>query len=545
MHLFDTLSSSSVSSLRGLHTWAGSDFESAGWDVVASDAHAMTAGLRAAGVRPGVTVAAVLTNSPDVVRGLLGVWLAGGAVASLPVPARGMAPVEYSRQLTAICDQLDPPLMLIEQRMLELLPPELRARTRARSFESFAGSGRIEATPPEIDEIAFVQYSSGSTSQPKGCMLTPRAIAAQIELIWAMIDGQPKEDAAASWLPLSHDMGLFGLLLTPWAFDCDLYLSTPERFMMAPRTWFGDLAEHDLTVTAGTNTALHVAARTHRTMPLRGRLKLRVCIVGAERISWDTLTLASDTLAPYGFQPQALMPAYGLAEATLAVTATPVHEAARHVVLDAGALADFELVEADPDAPTATRIVAAGVPCEGVTLSGLRSDRLGEIQVQSPSLANGYLADPERTRERFRDSGFLTGDLAFIRDGYLYPVARADDAISVGGRKVYACEIESAVDVLTGMRRGCSTLVERNGTGGLALMVEMSDTDGDYRHLAAQAADAAMARAAVPLSECIFLPKGSLPKTPSGKIQRHRCRRLLDTGDYEQLATIEFAGSSR
>ncbi|WP_300747596.1 hypothetical protein, partial [Pseudomonas sp.] len=89
-------------------------------------------------------MAAVLTNSPDVVRGLLGVWLAGGAVASLPVPARGMAPVEYSRQLTAICDQLDPPLMLIEQRMLELLPPELRARTRARSFESFAGSGRIE-----------------------------------------------------------------------------------------------------------------------------------------------------------------------------------------------------------------------------------------------------------------------------------------------------------------------------------------------------------------------------------------------------------------
>jgi fatty-acyl-CoA synthase len=511
-----------------LHCWTGGGFDRTPWPEVVRQAEAMTLGLRKRGVRPGTRVATVLTNTPNAVRGLLAVWLAGGSVASLPVPARGMRPEEYLRQLDTIRALLEPELFVVDG--LELPFP-------TRTWESFVDSGRIGAAPPDDDELAFVQFSSGSTSAPKGCMLTPRAIAAQLDLVMHMLDARPGAETAVSWLPLSHDMGVFGCLLTPWANDFELYLSTPERFAFAPRTWFADLAEFGGTMTAGTNTALYLATRAYagRTR-LRGNLNVRSCIIGAERVESDTLRFTTDTFAPYGFTPTALMPAYGLAEATLAVTATPADAAPRELSVDAIALADGELREVDPGGESATRVVSSGVPCRGVALSGMDGSSLGEIGVQSPSLATGYFGDDTLTAARFAGGTLLTGDLGFVRDGWLYPVGRADDVISVAGRKVYAREIETAVDTLDGVRRGCSTLVAAGRR--LTLFVELKRGLADYRPLAEEAASVAMAKAAVALDECVFLRHNSLPKTPSGKIQRHRCRQLLDAGRFEPLATV-------
>jgi fatty-acyl-CoA synthase len=253
-----------------------------------------------------------------------------------------------------------------------------------------------------------------------------------------------------------------------------------------------------------------------------------------------------DVFGRAGFREEALMPAYGLAEATLAVTATPLEEKPRHVVIDAIALADGELREVSPDDESATRIVAAGVPRIGVELPGTDNGRLTEIQVRSQSLAVGYLGNEQRTRERFVDGVVLTDDLGFVRDGYLYPVGRVDDVISIGGRKVYAREIENAVDALSSVRRGCSTLIERRGSAGtaLTLLVELRKTeDPNYRGLADEAASLAMAKAAVPLDECVFLERDSLPKTPSGKIQRHRCRQMLSDGRLQPLATVDLVAT--
>ncbi|HEU0087096.1 MAG TPA: AMP-binding protein [Pseudonocardiaceae bacterium] len=528
-----------------LHCWTGDGFDTASWTEVVRDAETMTAGLRRAGIRPGTRVATILTNNPHAVRGMLGVWLAGGAIASLPVPARGMDHMEYAQQLRTICEQLQPAAFLVEEGMLGLLPDELRSRLNACSWQSFVGSGRVDSSPPEDEELAFIQYSSGSTSTPKGCMLTPRAIAAQIELVTEMIEGRPGREVTVSWLPLSHDMGMFGCLLTSWANDFELYLSTPERFMMSARTWFGDMARVGATLTAGTNTALHLAARAHRSVGPPAALQTRVCIIGAERVEWDTLRLVTEVLGPYGLRAQTLMPGYGLAEATLAVTATPAPEPPRYLVLDATALAHGDLQEAAPNSPSATGIVSAGLPCRGVELPGSTTS-LAEINVRSRCLATGYLGDEQRTRACFRDGTVATGDLGFVRDGYLYPVGRIDDIISVGGRKVYAHEVENAVDLLDGARRGCSTLVARYaGKLRFTLLVELKVGGCDYQALAEQAAALTMAKAAIALDECVFLERNSLPKTPSGKIQRHRCRQMLDAGRFESLATIELAGGMR
>ncbi|HEY0448157.1 AMP-binding protein [Actinophytocola sp.] len=524
-----------------LHCWVEDRWEAATWSEVVADAENMTAGLRKCGVRPGTRVATVLTNGPHAVRGLLGVWLAGGAVASLPVPARGMDGAEYAKQLLTICEQLQPEVFLLEERMFGLLDEDLRTRLRARTWESLRGTGKVDASPPGDDDLAFVQYSSGSTSAPKGCMLTPRAIGHQLDLITAMLDGRPEGETTVSWLPLSHDMGIFGTLLTPWLNDWTLYLSTPERFAMAPRTWFGDMAEFGGTMTAGTNTALHLGSRIGRSARMARGLDVRACIIGAERAEADTLRRVVDSLGPYGFRAESLMPAYGLAEATLAVTATPMHEAPRHLVVDSIALADGELHEVDPAVKSATAVVSAGTPCLGVEVLGAPSDRLGEISVRSPSLAAGYFADPVRTAERFTGDTVRTADLGFVRDGHLYPVGRIDDVISVAGRKVYAREIENAVDGLAGVRRGCTTLISADGSGKeLTLFVEVKRRLEDYRPLAEAVASLAMAKAAVALDECVFLSRNSLPKTPSGKIQRHRCRQMLDAGRFEPLATVRL-----
>jgi fatty-acyl-CoA synthase len=542
--LWDALTAGAAAGHGKLHCWTDSGFETTGWAQVSRDAELMTRGLRNAGVAPGERVAAILTNTPLTVRGILGVWLAGGTLASFPIPARGMALDEYIGQLLTFVEHLRPSAMFVDEAMVELLAPELRALANVRSWESVADSGAVPLAPPEPDDVCFVQYSSGSTSVPKGCMLTARSISLQLQMILDMIGARPGEDVDASWLPLSHDMGIFGNLLAPWVSDIDLVLSTPERFVFSPGTWFADVVEYEATYTCGTNTALALAARRQRSSGrLRGEIKLQTIILGAERIHWDTLEQAVAAFGPHGLAPEVLMPAYGLAEATLAVTATPAREAPRRLTVDALGLAEGRVDEVEPGHPSATVITSAGRPVTGVTLPGLESGALTQIGVRSPSLAEGYYGDAESTRERFHDGTFLTGDLGFGHDGHLYPVGRLDDVLAVGGRKVYAREIEVAIDAIEGMRAGCSTIIA-TGDGGtelLTLLIEVRRAGSDYRALAEQAADVAMAKAAVPLDHCLFLKGGSLPKTPSGKIQRYRCRQSLLDGRLTPLARVDLA----
>jgi fatty-acyl-CoA synthase len=529
---------------RSLLSWSGDGYVRTGWSEVVQNASHMTAGLRRRGVAPGARVATILTNSANVVQGVMAVWLCGGAVASLPVPARGMDLNEYIQQITAMCEQLQPAVFVMESNMLQVLPEELKQRFPSCSWEELIGSGSIDHSPPGDDDVAFIQYSSGSTSTPKGCVLTAGAIAAQVGMLIDWIGVRRRGEVVSSWLPLSHDMGMFGTLLSSWASDNDLYLSTPERFMMAPRTWFGDIGEYGGTITSGTNTGLYLGARAYASGATKvpGKIDMRACIVGAERVEWQTLEYALTALGPYGFRGEMLMPAYGLAEATLAVTATPTFEAPRQVCLDAAALADGSLVEVSAADSSATQLVSAGRPIGGVELPDMPEGTLTEVRVKSPSLASGYWNSPQLTGEHFRDSMLVTNDLGFVRDGYLYMVGRSDDVISIAGRKVYTREIENAVDGLAGVRRGCSTLIGRQGsTSELTLFMELDNGVDGFDELARAAASVAMVKAAVALDECVFLSRGSLPKTPSGKIQRHRCRQLFDEGRLSPLATVRLA----
>jgi acyl-CoA synthetase (AMP-forming)/AMP-acid ligase II len=524
----------------GWHCWTGERFEWTTWQETIRSASCLATDLRAAGVRNGTPVGAVLTNTPLTVRGLLAIWIAGGTVASLPVPARGMGLEEYREQLRGLSLTLGAQLLMMDAQLEPHFAGALGDGVEVRAWESLRERAPMRPDPPAIDDVAFIQYSSGSTSMPKGCMLTPRAIAAQLEIIATSTGSTPGEEVVVSWLPLSHDMGMFGCLLFPLAFDFDLALSTPERFTRAPRTWFGDFATFRGTMGAGTNTALAAATRMSSGDSLGSLESVRVIVIGAERIDWGTLQAAIEKFRPYDLKPAALMPAYGLAEATLIVTTNGVLQDASTVAVDTAALADGDVVMADPSAPTATTILAVGRPAEGVVVTLTRDGRLAEIEVTSPSLSAGYFGDHERTAQRFGNGVLRTGDLGFMRDGQLYVVGRMDDMISVAGRNIYAREIEAAVDLLPTVRSGCSTIVDipDGASSRLVMLMELRDGDGDYEQITSTVARIAMSKAGVGLGECVFMPKGGLPKTPSGKIQRFRCRQMLTADTLEPVARV-------
>ncbi|MFL5884144.1 MAG: AMP-binding protein, partial [Thermoleophilaceae bacterium] len=540
---FDALTSAKPGSPR-LHTWEDGGWSGAEWDDVVRDSFRLAAGLRELGVERGSHVASVITNTASSVRGLLATWLAGATVASLPVPARGMDLDQYGAQLGRICSGLDSPVFLASAPVADVMPATLREAVGVHAWESLPG-GRavIEPDFPDDDDVAFVQYSSGSTDAPKGCMLTARAIAEQIEIIFGLLEAWPGERVRiSSWLPLSHDMGMFGCMLMPWAAGFELYLSSPERFLGKPRSFLTDLADLRADFTAVPSSGLDLSLRAFGSRRVPGDLSaLRSIVIGGERIEWRTLETARQQLAPCGYDPRVPQPAYGLAEATLAVTAVPRAEAPAMISLDSTLLADSRVEELEPGHPHATPVVSCGRALRGCRVETVGDTSLASVRVASPSLAAGYQGDRAATDARFRDDGWLeTNDLGFVRDGYLYVVGRSDDVITVGGRNVYATEIEAAVAALDPIRPGCCTIVEDpdSARSRLVLLVELRNGDTDASAVAEEAGRISTRKAGITISECIVLARGTMPKTPSGKVQRFRCRQLLSDGDLEAVARV-------
>ncbi|HEX8743554.1 MAG TPA: AMP-binding protein [Thermoleophilaceae bacterium] len=502
------------------------------------------ASLRAQGVERGTRVALILLNTPEAVAALLGVWFAGGTAVSLPTPARGMDPDEYVSQLGALCRRVGAELLLSDAMVSGAVGAGLEGAVRVHDWAGLDRAAALAPEPAPEDEVVFVQCSSGSTRIPKACMLTARAIAAHNEIIEQLLGGgDPAGHRVASWMPMSHDMGLFGGVVWPLVRGVPVLLGPPERFALAPLTWFEDVASWEATITAGPPSALGLALRHVRRRGTSARLdSLVCCFVAAERIEWSTLASARDMLAPNGLRFEALSPGYGLAEATAGVTAIGRDECPSSIAVDARRLADRELEEVAPGSDGAVEVVCVGRPPSGVTMRTVEPEGISEIVLSAPSLASGYCGDPELTARRFRDGELHTGDLGFMRDGRLYVVGREDDVLSIAGRKVYARDVEAEIAALDGARRGGCAIVDvpSERETRLVLMLELAGDGADPPVLAANAARVAARRAGMPIHECILLERGALPKTPTGKLQRFRCRQLVQGDDIPAVARVRL-----
>jgi fatty-acyl-CoA synthase len=536
--------------------WDGERFAPASWDRMATNAERAAAGLRRLGVEKGARVACVLTNSMDTLVGLLGMWVAGAVPVSLPTPARGMPIDVYAEQLMGLARDAGARLFLVDEEFVAPLTSAAPDELTVRSYGSLDAPDPVEHASPAGDEEAFVQYSSGSTTSPKGCILSAGAIVTHIELLGSAL-GIGKGDRGLMWLPLSHDMGLFGGLLMAWMRGMDAWVASPQRFLGSPRTWMRDLARAQATFTVAPNFGLRIAARAARRPEDIGTFPLRACIIGSDRIELPALEDAAAGLERYGFTFDTLTPAYGLAEATLAVTTTSPGARPHAIAVDAAALFAGEVREASGGAPVA-RLVSCGRPLEGVEvrIAAEGASEVGEICVKSPCLAKGYVAAPERTATTFRDGELHTGDLGFMRDGELYFVGRIDDVITVGGRNVYASELETVLGLEDGVRRGnCAVLEVLDGDRSRLLVLAEPGAEGaegaggaggaggaDYDAIAMRLRVAMADHTGLGANEVVFLPRGSLPKTASGKIQRYRARQLVQSPDFDPVARVRFDG---
>jgi acyl-CoA synthetase (AMP-forming)/AMP-acid ligase II len=511
---------------RDTWEWDGAGFRHGTWADLFDSARRVAAALRRRGVERGSTVASVITNSHEAVAGLMGAWFAGARVGSLPIIARGMSVSSYVAQLRGLVGQLDSPLLLAEDRFLTLLPEDEGLGAVAVSYEELvAEEARGEIEPLGRDDVIFIQYSSGSTGEPKGATLSLDAIESQLLRLAEAMAIDPAGDVGVTWLPLSHDMGLFGCDLLAWATGMRGLRSAPERFIAAPRTWIEDCAMVGGTVTAAPPFALNVLAKAagNASAPL----SIRTWLIGADQIDWASLTRAVDALSPLGVTMDAITPAYGLAEATLAVTLGDLERAPRALRVDEAALLDGRVETVAADSPGSLALVSAGRAIRDVEVR-TEPAALGEIRVRTPSLADGYHRNEEATAETFVGGELLTSDLGLLENGELYVVGRTDDMILIAGRSVHAREVEARLARHAGIRPGnCALIDPRNGSASIAIVAEVEDARADVAGLAATLRRSALELAGIPVRECLFVPKGQFPKTPSGKVQRFRCRKLL------------------
>ncbi|MET0793538.1 MAG: AMP-binding protein, partial [Polyangiaceae bacterium] len=413
-----------------------------------------------------------------------------------------------------------------------------------------------DCTPcaPKDNDIALLQYTSGSTSAPKGVMVSHGNLIANARVIEEGFR-VGADDVFVSWLPLFHDMGLVGGLLQPIHRGIKAVLLTPRFFIERPVRWLEAISRHRGTISGGPNFAFRLCLERITDAQLE-RLDLsswRVAFCGAEPIQSDVLCKMSERFARAGLSPTAASPCYGLAEATLYVTG-----AERGVGMIARAFSGEALARGDAElADDGRTLVSCGHSVSShpfeivdpVTQAPLSPGRLGEIWTTGPSVALGYWNKPEATRESFVERGgrtwLRTGDLGFVHDGQLYVAGRVKDLIIVRGQNLYPQDLEQAVELeVEAVRKGrvAAFSVASESGEGIGVAAEVS------RGMQKLVSPAALVDAiGVAVSEScgeapsvvVLLNPSGLPKTSSGKLQRSACRVGWSEGSLNAYAVYE------
>ncbi|HKP07823.1 MAG TPA: fatty acyl-AMP ligase [Microbacterium sp.] len=535
---------------RGIRFYRSpADFSEASYADLDADARARAVELAGAGLVPGDV--AILAFEPGLpfVRALLACLYAG--VAAAPVPITAMRNADAVRhRLLAILQDAGAKAVLTETGALDGLG--LAGETSIADAVVIPVDGPSEApaddwSMPGIDEsaLAILQYTSGSTGLPKGVMVSHGNLYANQQAIGGIV-GMTADSVAVGWLPHYHDMGLIGQILQPIFTGAKLVMTSPSQFLRRPVLWLRLITEHRATHTVGPDFAFALCSRlvTDEQLAELDLSTLKTVITGAEPVRIDTLDAFTARFAPAGFRGEAFVPAFGMAETTLLITAHRDAAPPRAVVVSAEALERDELVPAAGGERSA-HLVPCGAPGAGMeiaivdpaTATEVRDGRIGEIWVRGTSVAQGYWRRPEQTAEDFGaslagvpDEVYLrTGDLGAMVDGELVITGRLKDLIIVRGRNIYPQDLEHSASALLGT--GClSAAFERPGAApevGIVAEVDPSATADDLDALVAALRSRVAAEFTLPALGVALIRKGTLPRTTSGKVQRGLTRRLL------------------
>lgn len=526
------------------------------YDGVLEAARARAAALYALGLRKGDRVAMVVPGAEDFVLNFLGAVL-GGLVPVPMYPPVALGKVEsYVKNVEHIVTSSGAKVLLIAKQVRPILGAglDMGVVEKLALVESLDLAAPRAGTEPALapDDLCFLQYTSGSTSAPKGVMVTHGNLAANCFAI--MVDGLASDsdsDRGVSWLPLYHDMGLIGFVIAPMFATVPVTFLPTMEFVKRPSYWLEMLHQHRGTITFAPNFAYALAARRAKDAELAtwDLSRVRVLGCGAEPIQPATLRGFVERLAKCGITADALLPCYGMAEATLAISFARTSGELAVDTVDATALgggrAEAWSAAAGDDESRPVEVVNCGralprhevrvVDAEGQTLP----DRtVGELCIRGPSITPGYFGRAEATAESFRGEWLHSGDLGYLADGAVFVCGRVKDMIIINGRNYYPQDIEWLVHELEGVRKGAVVAFACQPDGAsseqLVIVAEWAGKDrpADEVLLATQKRieDAVQTELGLRAWKVALIAAGTIPKTSSGKLQRRKTRAQFEEG---------------
>ena len=493
----------------------------------------------ASGLKPGDRVGIILPTGPGFYDAFFGAVLAGMVPCAMYPPVRLGRIDEWKERTALMMREAQVQIVLTDRRLLPLVSvPGQRAGipNGVQTVDSCLKGSPLDRHSDDSKVLAAVQFSSGSTGRPKPVALTHHNMVQNCQAIMSTFPDDVEIHSGVSWLPLYHDMGLIGCLLTAIMAKGPLTLINPERFIARPLSWLEALTESKATISVAPNFAFGLCAERIDDDQLAG-LDLSswsVALCGAEPVHPKTLDRFSARFGAVGFRSSALTPVYGLAEATLGVTFAPLDEERRTIQVDPVSL------EVDGRAERVAEgmpLSSLGRPLPGTELEirdsfglAVPEGGVGQVWVRGDGVMAGYLDQPEETAVVLQDGWLDTGDRGFLDQGDLFLCGRAKDVIILRGRNHDPSVIEQGLDGVEGLRTGCwaavSLPVEDGDSEALFLLAETRL--GDDPALIESCREAVQGHSGLAVEGVLLLEPGTLPRTSSGKIRRSEARlRLL------------------
>ena len=514
-------------------------------------AETMAGTLTSLGVRRGDRVGIVGRNRPEWLRSALACWAAGATVVPLPFHLRIRDHAGFAQGLERLVRAAACRVVLSEDRFLADLPADVAVAWEpatsagmgtSASLEGHGSDGGSLAPDRSPEDLAVVQFTSGSTAEPKGACLTHASVLAAVSGYAAVLGARPGVDRFVSWLPFFHDWGLFGFALRPLMLGCDVHVLPTERFAASPERWFRVVTDVRGTMTAGPPSSVLAALRSIGDAEHAGSLDLssiRWFHLGAERTDPDAVDEIAERAGRIGLRPDAIGTSYGMAEATLGLTGARPGTGQRFDRVDPDALARG--IAEPPSAGRARRVTSCGPPLPSVELRiaeggvALPERHVGEIQARGPSIMRGYLVGgPEPVEQPFDDGWLRTGDLGYLADGELFVVGRRKDLIIAQGRNVAPEDAEGAAARVEGVRAGrVVAFAPPDAPEGTLIVALEATPDADLASLPARVRHAVTEAVEVIPAEVLVLHEGEIPKTTSGKLRRSEVRERHRRGELD------------
>ncbi len=512
------------------------------------EAAVVAAGLRQRAVAPGASVAIMLPTCREYFLAYIGVLLAGCVPVPIYPPAKPSALEEHLRRQARLLDNARAPVLITvpdARALARLVAPNVATLQHVVTVADLA----VDAAPspptmPDPHATALVQYTSGSTGDPKGVVLSHANLLANIRAM-GQAGHIDDTDVFVSWLPLYHDMGLIGSWLLSLYFGLPFNVMSPLAFLARPVRWLQAISTYGGTLSGGPNFGYELCLRRVDDDDLEqvDLSSWRIGFNGAEPVSPETVTGFVDRFAHVGLRPGAMTPVYGLAETAVALT---IPQLDRGPVIDRVAREPLatsgRATPAADEDPAPARFVACGraLPGHEVRIADDHGTSLGErqegrVEFRGPSATLGYLRNPEATERLFDGDWRDSGDLGYLADGELYLTGRVKDVIIRGGRNLHPSELEEAVGDLDDVRKGCvavfPTVDPDAGTERLVVLAETRIGDPDDRErLQRQINEAVVDVVGGPPDEVVLAGPGAVPKTSSGKIRRNDARARYERG---------------